>query len=150
MNTVREQESYPAEKKRAQKPEFHPVPSRPLLDIALFAFAFEHLAEAREGKAAAGEVDGDEPEADHVDEVVEEVGVGDAVDGGVDGEEEEEQVAYVPEAGGLGRQHRHTVSLQGQMRWCDIPGGDSRDHFTARQGLDEQDERHYGKNIMVG
>lgn len=74
--------------------------SRPLLDIA-FSFAFEHLAEAREGKAAAGEVDGDEPETDHVDEVVEEVGVGDAVDGGVDGQEEEEQVSYVPEAGGL-------------------------------------------------
>lgn len=72
--------------------------SRPLLDITLFLFALEYLAEAGEGEAAVGEVDGDEPETDQVDEVVEQVGVGDAVDGGVDGEEEEQHVCYVPEA----------------------------------------------------
>jgi len=33
---------------------------------------------------------GDEPGGDEVDEVVQEVGVGDAVDGGVEGEGEEE------------------------------------------------------------
>lgn len=56
-------------------------------------------------------MDGDEPETDHVDKVMEEVGVGDAVDGGVDGEEEEEQVRYVPEAGGSDHQHKHVDVL---------------------------------------
>lgn len=79
------------------------MPSRPLLDIALFLFALEHLGEAGEREAAGGEVDGDEPGADDVDEAVEEVGVGDAVDGGVEGEAGEEQVGYVPEAGGFQR-----------------------------------------------
>jgi len=43
-------------------------------------------------------VDCDEPCRDEVDEMVEEVGVGDAVNGGVDGKEEEEDVGYVAEA----------------------------------------------------
>jgi len=44
-------------------------------------------------------VDGDEPGADDVDEVMQEVGIGDAVDGGVDGEDEEEDVGGVADAG---------------------------------------------------
>ena len=72
--------------------------SRPLLNITLFIFAFEHPAEPREREAAAGEVDGDQPGADAVDEMMEQVGVGDAVDSRVDGEQEEEHVGYVAEA----------------------------------------------------
>ncbi len=40
----------------------------------------------------------DEPRADEVDELVKQVGVRDAVDRGVDGKEEEEDVGYVAEA----------------------------------------------------
>lgn len=40
-------------------------------------------------------MDGDEPCGDEIDEVVEEVGVGDAVDGGEDCEEEEEEAGDV-------------------------------------------------------
>ena len=65
--------------------------SRPLFDVgaaSLLAVAFEHLAEAREGQVGSGAVDQDEPGRDEVTEVVQEVGVGDAVDGGAHGEEE--------------------------------------------------------------
>ena len=43
-------------------------------------------------------MNGHEPGGDKVDEVVQEVGVGDAVDGGVEGEEEEEGVGDEAEA----------------------------------------------------
>ena len=43
-------------------------------------------------------MDGDEPGGDEVADVVQEVGVGDAVDGGVEGEEEEERVGDEAEA----------------------------------------------------
>lgn len=43
-------------------------------------------------------MDGDEPRRDNVDELVEQISVRDAVDGGIDGEEEEEDVGYVAEA----------------------------------------------------
>ena len=45
-------------------------------------------------------MDGDEPGADEVGEVVETVSVGDAVEGCVNGEEEEEDVGYVAVTGG--------------------------------------------------
>ena len=51
---------------------------------------FEEGAQFLEREVAGGEVHGDEPGGDEVDEVVEEVGVGDAVDGGVEGEGEEQ------------------------------------------------------------
>jgi hypothetical protein len=40
----------------------------------------------------------DQPGGDDIHEVVEEVSVGDAVDGGVDGEKEEEEVGDVADA----------------------------------------------------
>ena len=40
---------------------------------------------------------GDEPGGDEVDKVMEEVGVGDAIDGGVDSEEKEQNIGYVAE-----------------------------------------------------
>ena len=43
-------------------------------------------------------MDGDKPGADGVDEMMEQVGVGDAVDSRVEGEREEEHVGYVAEA----------------------------------------------------
>ncbi len=42
---------------------------------------------------------GDEPGGDEVDEVVQEVGVGDAIDGGVEGKGEEEGGGQVAESG---------------------------------------------------
>lgn len=58
------------------------------LDIAISEF--KKGAQPLEREVAGGEVHGDEPGGDEVDEVVQEVGVGDAVDGGVEGEGEEE------------------------------------------------------------
>lgn len=57
------------------------------LDITL---DFEKGAQALEREVAGGEMHGDEPGGDEVDEVVQEVGIGDTVDGGVEGEGEEE------------------------------------------------------------
>lgn len=61
-----------------------------------------------------------EPGRNAIDEVVQEVGVRDAVDGRVDGEDEEEDVGDIGE-----------------------PGGNPRHHLPASQGLDEEDEGHY-------
>lgn len=58
------------------------------LDIAISEF--KKGAQPLEREVAGGEVHGDEPSGNEVDEVVQEVGVGDAVDGGVEGEGEEE------------------------------------------------------------
>jgi hypothetical protein len=62
--------------------------------------AFENLRQIRkrEGNPTAGEMNRDQPGGDDVHEVVEEVSVGDAVDGGVDGEKEEEEVGDVADA----------------------------------------------------
>lgn len=72
-------------------------------------------------------MDGDEPGGGEVDEVVEHVGVGDAVDGGVDGDEEVEDAGEVAETGCY-----------------------ARDHLAAGQGFDEQDEGHDGEDVVVG
>ena len=62
---------------------------RPLLDVALALLAaFQHLAQTRQRDVGGGEIYEDEPTGHEVGEVVEQVGVGDAVDGGTDGEEE--------------------------------------------------------------
>jgi len=43
-------------------------------------------------------MDSNEPRRDEVDELMEQISVRDAIDCGVDGEEEEEDVGYVAEA----------------------------------------------------
>lgn len=43
-------------------------------------------------------MNGDEPGGDDIDELVQKVGVGDAVDSGVDGEDDEENAGDVAEA----------------------------------------------------
>ena len=73
--------------------------SRPLLDVALLVIPLEHVRQAREREVAGREMDGDEPGAGDVDEVLELVGERDAVDGGIHGEEEEEDVRDVAEPG---------------------------------------------------
>lgn len=59
----------------------------------------------------------DEPGAETVNEVVQEVSVGDAIDGGVDGEGEEEDVGY--EAGAAKRNSDISTCayLQKQVKW---------------------------------
>ena len=63
--------------------------SRLLLNIALVVPHLQQVTEARKREIAVGEMYSDEPCGDKVDEVVQEVGICDAVDGGVEGEEEE-------------------------------------------------------------
>lgn len=63
--------------------------------------AFYHAKKSREREAARREMYSYKPRAEDVCEVVEEVGVADAVDGGVDGHAEEEDVGE--EAGAVQR-----------------------------------------------
>lgn len=53
------------------------------------------MSDTGEREVAAGEVDGDEPGGDEINEMVEEIGVRDAVSSGIEGEEEEEEVGDV-------------------------------------------------------
>jgi hypothetical protein len=68
---------------------------RSLLDLAVGLDDLEELIEAGEREGVCREVDGDEPSGKNIYKVVEEVGVRDAVDGGVAGNDEEENVGYV-------------------------------------------------------
>lgn len=53
---------------------------RTFLDISvIFIASFQDLSETGEGEVAAGEVDGDEPGGDEINEMVEEVGIRDPV-----------------------------------------------------------------------
>ena len=91
--------------------------SRALLNVALLVIAVEHMRQAGEGQVAGGEVDGDEPGAGDVDEVVEPVGEGDAVHGAVHGEEEEEDVGNMTETGWRVSESRgRTEKAQGVRR----------------------------------
>lgn len=58
--------------------------------------------------------------------MVQQVGVGDAVDGGVHGNSEEEHGGYVAEA-----------------------GGDAGDHGAGGHGLDKEKEGHDGEDVVV-
>ena len=66
--------------------------------------AFEELVETAEGepgrRAGGGELQSDQPAGEEVDEVVQTVSVGDAVDGSVDAEAEEKEGSDVPGATG--------------------------------------------------
>lgn len=66
------------------------------------------------------------PRTDKIPQLVQGVSVRDAVDGGVDGEEEEEDVGDVASA-----------------------GGEAGDHFAAGEGLDEDEVGHYGEDVVV-
>jgi hypothetical protein len=68
------------------------LPSRSLLDIALSILTVQHLGYATDGEAAGGEMNGYEPCAGEVDQVMQLIRVRDAVDSGVQSEEEEEDV----------------------------------------------------------
>ena len=64
------------------------------------AISFQDLTEPRKGDVAVGEVYCDQPGTDEVRDVVELIGVGDAVHGRIDGKEEEEEVGDVAETMG--------------------------------------------------
>ena len=66
--------------------------SRSLLDMTVTAIAFQDLAESRKGEVAIDEVYCDQPGTDEVRDVVELIGIGDAIHGRIDGKEEEEEV----------------------------------------------------------
>ena len=64
--------------------------SRPFFQLAVVALgATQQLRQPGQTPRARREVDDDEPGADQIGQVVQPVGEGDAVQGGVDGEEEE-------------------------------------------------------------
>ena len=68
------------------------VVSRPLLHITLPILAIKHPGYPTEGEAGGGEMNGDQPCAGKVDEVVQLVGIGDPVHSCIQGEGEEEDV----------------------------------------------------------
>lgn len=68
--------------------------------------------------------------------MVEKVGVGDAVGGGVKGEEEEEEAGDVADT----CPYRQHVNVN---KYVNILGGDPGYHLPASQGLDQQDKGHY-------
>lgn len=85
---------------------------RPLLDISFAGLVdVQHLGQARKREVGAGEVHEDEPSGDQIGEVVEEVGVGDAIDCGADGEEEHEDISDVAESDHLSAME-HQVSMR--------------------------------------
>lgn len=68
--------------------------------------------------------------------MVEEVGVRDAVGGGVEGEEEEEEAGDVADT----YSYRQHVNVS---KYVNILGGDPGYHLPTSQGLDQQDKWHY-------
>ena len=65
--------------------------------MTVAAIAFQYLTESREGNVAIGEVYCDQPGTNEVRDVVELIGVGDAIYGRIDSKEEEEEVGDVAE-----------------------------------------------------
>lgn len=82
-----------------------------LLSLSTNAASKEPLAQCCYGVVAGKDMDGDEPGAEDVDKVVEEVSVCNAVNGRVAGEDEEEDVGYVwnPGSSVSGRCMPHTA-----------------------------------------
>ena len=77
--------------------------SRPLLNITTLSrprrSPRQIVGQIRQRKRAIREMDEEEPGAERVDHVMQAVGVCDAVDGGVEGKGEPEDVGYVSDAG---------------------------------------------------
>lgn len=84
-------------------------------------------------------MNGDEPGAEDVGQVVQQVGVGDAVDGGVGGEREEERVGEVADAGVMSAEpfRKRDIGMS-------LPVGHPRNHAPRAERLDEQDKGHDG------
>lgn len=98
------------------------------------------MSETGEGEVAAGEVDGDEPGGDEINEMVEKVGVRDAVSSGIECEEEEEEVGDVADTCS-NRQH---VDVSEYLKnHINILGGNPGYHLPAGQGFDQKDKGHY-------
>lgn len=57
------------------------------------------MRQARQGQIARGEMQSDQPGAGQVPEVVQPVGISDAVDSGVDGEGKEDEISHVAKSG---------------------------------------------------
>lgn len=89
----------------------------------------------------------DEPGGEDVDNAVEEICGGCAVEGRVEGEDVEEGVGDVPQP--IIPISTHNLIGVGGAVELDIPCMDSRDHSARRQSLNEQDKWHYRQNIMV-
>ena len=71
-------------------------------------------------------MDHDQPCAKAVDQLMQDVGISDAVHGRVDCKGEEEDVGYQPQ-----------------------PTGDTRDHVARTHGLDDEDIRHDGEDVVM-
>ena len=128
---------------------------RSFLDVTLALIVFEDLAQVRQRESAAGKMDGDKPGGDQIDELVEQIGVGDAIDCGADGKEEEEDVRYVAETvedrvlgirshksaeKATGSFQRNLMVVEAFVKLQQLGNSlrcDSRDHFPTRQGFDQ-------------
>ena len=94
--------------------------SRSLLNITAMNLALNYLTQSREGKATGRKVHRNKPRTNKIDQVVKKISVRDAVNGGVDGKREQEDVSEIPKA-----------------------RRDSRHHFSGCQSLDKKNKGHY-------
>ena len=85
----------------------------------------------------------DEPAADDVDDVVEVVSVRDAVESGLRGEDEEEEL------GGCARSAGKSASTVETEKGYNIHCLDAWDHTSCAERLHEQDVRHYREDIVM-
>ena len=72
-------------------------------------------------------MDRHQPRTHSIDEMMQRIRIANPINRRVNSQSEEECVGEIPRA-----------------------GGDARDHFPGRQGLDEEEVGHYGQDIMVG
>ena len=98
-------------------------------------FAIKHLIEAGEREAAADEMDGHEPRADEVGEMMEKVGICHAVDTCEDGKEKEEGAGYIAESAGGWIVSGFITWMKIESEGEGIPRSYSGDHLSSGEGF---------------